>query len=437
MFYGIDLGTTNSLIGSGDNLYSGLVSSSVNVREKKQSPRDIVSDDIVSSYKVNMTIGNEGKLSIACSSTILKDLAERASLATGTNVTDIVVSVPAKFSHTQRQAVWEAARLAGLNMKGLINEPTAAAIYVCRDMKDLVIVYDLGGGTFDVTLVDSRAGSYYVVATEGEILAGDDFDEALANIAYKDCGIKMRFRGKDSLKVLMSRIRIAKESMQRTGLTQYVDMTDFGYHGAWELTLSIYKETMKRVFAKTISLTKHLLECFIDSTETPKLVFAGGSTACPFLKEWVVEETRLQVVECNEPPDYIVAKGVALYAEMLFLGKAQREVDDVTKRLSIEDDKGRSATIIEKNTTIPVTETITVSNGIRSDKLEIRLYQGDSIVAANNDYIGTLVYKYDKVMEPEEGFVDISVTVDRDGRVSLIGTDVLTMESQEIKLVMR
>lgn len=437
MFYGIDLGTTNSLIGSGENLYSGLVSSSVNVREKKQSPRDIVSDDIVSSYKVNMTIGDEGKLSIACSAVILKDLAHRASMVTGTNVTDIVVSVPAKFSHTQRQAVWEAARIAGLNMKGLINEPTAAAIYVCRDMKDLVVVYDLGGGTFDVSLVDSRAGSYYVVATEGEILAGDDFDEALANLAYNDCGIKMRFRSKGNLKILMSKIRIAKESMQRTGLPQYVSMEDFGYNGAWTLTKEVYIATMKKVFAKTISLTKHLLECNLDFTETPRLVFAGGSTACPFLKEWVVEETGLQAVECHEPPDYIVAKGVALYAEMLYYGKAQREVDDITKRLSIEDDRGMSATIIEKNTTIPVTETITVSNGISSDKLEIRLYQGDSIVAANNDYIGTLVYQYDKVMEPEEGFVDISVTVDRDGRVSLVGTDVLTMESQEIKLVMR
>lgn len=437
MFYGIDLGTTNSLIGSGMNLYSGLVSSSVNVREKRQSPRDIVSEDIVSSYKVNMTIGDEGKLSIACSAVILKDLVYRASMATGTNVTDIVVSVPAKFSHTQRQAVWEAARLAGLNMKGLINEPTAAAIYVCKDMKDLVVVYDLGGGTFDVSLVDSRAGSYYVVATEGEILAGDDFDEALANIAYNQCSIKMRFRGKNSLKTLMSRVRIAKESMQRTGLPQYIDMSDFGYAGVWTLTKDIYINTMKKVFAKTISLTKHLLECNLDSTECPKLVFAGGSTACPFLKQWVSEEVGLQYIQCNEPPDYIVARGVALYAEMLYYGKAQREVDDITKRLSIEDDRGLSVTIIEKNTTIPVTETTTVSNGIRSDKLEIRLYQGDSLVAANNDYIGTLVYKYDKVMDPEEGFVDISVTVDRDGRVSLVGTDVLTMERQEIQLVMR
>lgn len=437
MYYGIDLGTTNSLIGSGENLYTGLVSSSVNVKTKQQSARDIVSGDIVSSYKVNMTIGEEGKLSIACSAIILRDLAEKASMAAKDNVTDIVVSVPAKFSHTQRQAVWEAAKIAGLNMKGLINEPTAAAIYVCRDMKDLVIVYDLGGGTFDVTLVDSRAGSYYVVASEGEILAGDNFDEALALRAFDDCKVKLRFRGKDNLKRLKAAVRLAKESIQRTGLVQYVDMTPYGYNGMWQLTEAIYVPIMKEVFARTISLTRHILQANLDETESPRIVFAGGSTACPYLREWVCKETKLQAVECHEPPDYIVAKGVALYAEMLFNGTAVREVDDVTKRLSIEDNRGMSITVIEKNTTIPITETMTVSNSIRSDKLEIRLYQGDSITAASNDYIGTLVYNYDKVMEPEEGFVDISVTVDRDGRISLMGTDVLTMQSQKIDLILK
>lgn len=437
MYYGIDLGTTNSLIGSGDKLYTGLVSSSVNVKEKKQSPRDIVSDDIVSSYKVNMTTGTEGKLSVACSAVILKDLTDKASKAVGEPVTDVVVSVPAKFSNTQRQAVWDAAEMAGLNMKGLINEPTAAAIYVCKSSKDLVVVYDLGGGTFDVTLVDSRAGSNYVVATEGEILAGDDFDKAIAMVAFDECKVKLRYRSKNNLKVLMSRVRIAKECFQRTGMTQYIDMSGLGYEGTFELTHELYISLMKQVFAKTISLTKHVIECNVGAGDSPKLVFAGGSTACPFLRQWVQNETKLQVVECKEPPDYIVAKGVALYAKMLYDGTAIREVDDITKRLSIEDERGMTVTVIEKYTTIPVTETITASNSVKSDKLEIRLYQGDYLAASSNDYIGTLVYKYDHEMEPGEGFVDISVTVDRDGRVSLCGTDVLTMETQNIQLVMR
>ena len=437
MYYGIDLGTTNSLIGSGDNLYSGLVSSSVNIKEKRQSPRDIVSPDIVSSYKVDMTTGTEGQLPIACSAVILRDLADRATKAVGEPVTDIVVSVPAKFSHTQRQAVWQAAERAGLNMKGLINEPTAAAIYVCKDVKDLVVVYDLGGGTFDVTIIDSRAGNYYVVATEGEILAGDDFDAALINQAFNDCGVKMRYRSKDSQKMFMAAMRLHKEALQKTGITQYVDMTPYGVDTVWQLTPEIYVSIMKQVFAKTVSLTKHVIECYLDQTENPKLVFAGGSTACPYLRAWIQEETGLSAVQCDTMPDLIVAKGVAIYAEMLYFGIAQKEVDDITKRLSIEDDKGMSVTVIEKNTTIPVTEMLTVSNSETSDKLEIRLYQGDSIVANNNDYIGTLVYHYGQVVEAEQGYVDVSVTVDRDGIISLTGTDMLTGDTQKIELVMR
>ena len=225
---GIDLGTTNSLIGWGDELYTSLVSSSVNVETKSQVDRDVISNNVVSSYKVNMTTGESGKLPIACSSIILRDLVNRAQRATGEFIEDIVVSVPAKFSHTQRQAVWNAAEMAGLNMRGLINEPTAAAIYVCRDVKDLVVVYDLGGGTFDVTILDSRAGNYFVVATDGDgHLAGDNFDKALVDRALKDLNVKIRFRTEDNIKLLSSKMRLAKESLQRSGLTQYIDMSMF------------------------------------------------------------------------------------------------------------------------------------------------------------------------------------------------------------------
>ena len=134
MYFGIDLGTTNSLIGSGDMLFSGLVSSSVDVKNGKQVSRDEVGEDIVSSYKVDMTTGTEGELAIGCSSVILKTLADHVTNTTGFPVNDVVISVPAKFTHTQRQAVYKAGEKAGLNVVGLINEPTAAAIFVCREM---------------------------------------------------------------------------------------------------------------------------------------------------------------------------------------------------------------------------------------------------------------------------------------------------------------
>ena len=438
MICGIDLGTTNSLIGHGDELYTGLVSSSVNVSTKSQADRDIVSPDIVSSYKVNMTTGKSGELPVACSSIILQDLCARASRSTGEFIEDIVVSVPAKFSHTQRQAVWNAAERAGLTMHGLINEPTAAAIYVCRDVKDLVVVYDLGGGTFDVTILDSRAGNYFVVATDGDgHLAGDNFDAALAERAMSDYGVKMRYRSKDNIKVLQSRIRIAKEVIQKTGLPQFVNMSDFGCDKDWPLTADVYVEVMKKVFEPTIRLTNQIVQMNLMEHERPKLVFVGGSTACPCLKQWVREETGLEDIPCDTPPDYIVAKGVALYAKMLEDGTAEKEVDDVTKCLCIENSMGMAEVIIEKNTIIPTTEVKTFDNTEDTQFLNINLYQGDSLFCKDNDYIGTLVYDYGEVRPAHTGIVEVEITVDRNGRISLMCMDITTCNTQQIELVLK
>ena len=438
MICGIDLGTTNSLIGHGGELYTGLVSSSVDVSKKAQVDRDVVSKDIVSSYKVNMTTGSSGKLPIACSSIILRDLVNKASMRTGQYIEDIVVSVPAKFSHTQRQAVWDAAEQAGLTMHGLINEPTAAAIYVCKDVKDLVVVYDLGGGTFDVTILDSRVGNYFVVATDGDgHLAGDNFDKALVNKALNDCKVKMRFRSVDALKMLTSKMRIAKETLQKTGLDQYIDMHVVGVDGEWKLTKDTYITIMKDVFAPTVKLTKQIIQTNLTELEKPKLVFVGGSTACPFLKQWVKEETGLEDIPCDVQPDLIVAKGVALYAEMVENGTAETEVDDVTKCLCIENELGMAEVIIEKNTIIPITEVKVFDNTEDTQYLNVNLYQGDSILCSENDYVGTLVYDYGEVRPAHTGIVEIEITVDRNGRISLSCTDITTNDTQQINLVMK
>lgn len=435
---GIDLGTTNSLIGHGDELYTGLVSSSVDVSTKSQVDRDVVSPNVVSSYKVNMTTGSSGKLPIACSTIILRELANKATQRCGSYIEDVIISVPAKFSHTQRQAVWEAAEAAGLTVHGLINEPTAAAIYVCRDVKDLVVVYDLGGGTFDVTILDPRVGNYFVVATDGDgRLAGDNFDAALVIKALNDCKIKVRFRTEDAIKALTSHMRIAKECMQKTGLPQYVDMSALGYAGEWKLTKEEYIAIMKTTFAPTIKLTKQLIEANLMVSEKPKLVFVGGSTACPFLREWVKEETGLDDIECDTQPDLIVAKGVALYAKMVEDGVAENQVDDVTKCLCIENDLGMAEVIIEKNTIIPVTEVKVFDNTEDTQFLNINLYQGDSILCANNDYVGTLVYDYGEVRPAHSGIVEVEITVDRNGRISLACTDITTNDTQEIRMVMK
>lgn len=433
---GIDLGTTNSLIGWGEELYTNLVSSSVNINTKSQVERDVVDENVISSYKVNMTTGKSGELPIACSSIILRELVNRAQRRTGEFIDEVVISVPAKFSHTQRQAVYNAADKAGLLVRGLINEPTAAAIYVCRDMKDLVVVYDLGGGTFDVTILDSRAGNYFVVATDGDgRLAGDNLDQAIIEKAFKDSKVKLRFRTKENIEKMKVQARKAKEAIQRNGLTQYIDMSYCGVNKDWALTLEDYISLTKEVFASTVKLTKQIVYTSIMDTEKPKIIFVGGSTACPYLREWIKEETGLEEISCNVQPDLLVAKGVALYAKMVEEGTAESEIDDVTKCLCIENDLGMAEVIVEKNTIIPVSEIRTFDNSEDTQYLNINLYQGDSIVCRDNEYIGTLIYDYGEVRPAHTGIVEVEIIVDRNGRVSLMATDITTCNTQKIDLV--
>ena len=435
-YYGIDLGTTNSLIGRGNELYSGLVSSSVNISEAKQCDRNCVGEDIISSYKTDMTIGSEGKLPIACSSIILKELAEQAGRRVGERVEDVVISVPAKFSFTQRKAVWKAGEEAGLTVKGLINEPTAAAIYVCQDVKNLIMVYDLGGGTFDITLIDSRAGNYYVVATEGGILAGDDFDEAIVQFIFASMNIKTRYRIASNMQKIKLRVRQAKEALQKTMLTQYISMEGFGVDTDFALTVEDYVALMKNTFEETVTLTKRVMAKNLNAYEKPQLVFVGGSTACPFLRAWVQDEVGLDCVECDCAPDYIVAKGVALYAEMLENGTAAEEIVDVTKRLCIEDDRGMTLTVIDKDTNIPTSGVILIENKTDSDTLTINLYQGDSILTSECEYVGTMSYDYGEVMPAGTGVVELTIIVDRDGIITIKGYNINTGTEQEATIIM-
>lgn len=440
MVFGIDLGTTNSLIGTGDSLLTDLVSSSVDVSTKKQVARNIVGPDIVSSYKTDMSMGEEGRLSIACSAIILRELADTASKRYGEEVKDVVISVPAYFSTSQREAVYKAAQEAGLNLKILINEPTAAALYVCRDIKDLIVVYDLGGGTFDVSIVDSRIGNYAVVATDGIVLGGDNLDEALIEEVLKELRVPVRFRTKVNIRQLKTKMCLAKEEIQKEGVYKVdVDLEWMGVPATYTLTEEVYKRIIKEVFGRTILMTKNIISVNLPSYEKPKIVFVGGSSNCPYLKAMLKEEIEAEEIKCDISPDFVVAKGVALYAQLYYEGKIQGVVEDVTKRLCIEDNKGRSITIIESNSSVPCKASITVHNSTQADKLSLKLFQGDSMIAKNNEYIGTLVYKYGRAVLEHEGIVEVTVSVSADGVISLSAMEVLYGEDfrQSIELTAR
>ena len=166
-------------------------------------------------------------------------------------------------------------------------------------------------------------------------------------------------------------------------------------------------------------------------------MFVGGSTADKYLREWVKSELDLEEMKFDCNPSYIVARGVAEYAKMVEDGTAASEVTDVTARLSIELSTGQTETIIEENSSIPITETHMIINDEDTRYLNLNLYQGNNVMAVENTYIGTLVYDYGSVVKKGQGVVEVDLTVDRNGHIKLSATDMTRNITQDIKLIMR
>ena len=440
MICGIDLGTTCSAIGYGDKLFTNLVDSSVDFSNCKQVPRTTVGDSIVASYKKDMTMGDNGKTAIKASSIILRTLVDAAMARTGEHIENIIVSVPAAFTNIQRTAVIEAGKLADLNVVSLINEPTAAALFLTKNNPGLYIVYDLGGGTFDLTIIDNRVGIPKVLCTDGRMVAGDDFDNAILNDIISQLNIKVRYRTNTNRQIMLNRIREAKINIQKSGVNQIIDCDVFGVACDYELTVSHYEEIMKSVFGETITLIKRQLSVYIPRHEKPTILFVGGSCNCPYLRSWVCNETDLNEYDgenSDVAPDYLVALGVAEYAKSYEEGGAAEMVRDVTKRICIEDYRGVGVTVIEDNTIIPYTTQFPVSNDEDCSKLEIPLYQGNNVIAKKNEYIGTMIYDYGRTVPAHMGLVSIEISISIGGVLTLVAMDPTSGKKQEITLTIR
>lgn len=410
--YGIDLGTTNSLLGCGDELLTGLVPSVVDL-QTGMAGKEVLEDMSASrSFKCDISLSKEGQLSVSASSRVLRQLVKES----GADVHRVVISVPAYFSDNQRQATIKAAQLAGLEVVGLINEPTAAAIYASRSRKALSLVYDLGGGTFDVSVVDSRFGDYDVQATDGCILGGDNFDANIRRWVIKQGAIKVHHLSQEDLTRLKWDCSKLKIRVQQSQKDEELDLSSYGA-GRVCMTTQIYTEIMKLTFSETIIKAKKVLGEAVPVGESYDLVMVGGSTRCPFLREWVAKEMGQKPVDMFYDPDKIVAQGAALYAQMLNDGTAHVQVSDVTKALSIEMADGSARVLIQRNSKIPVQETTVVYNSVASDSLQLNLYQGDSVLASQNELIGQLIYSYGSVIPAWEGEVIVGITVEVDGTI--------------------
>lgn len=428
--YGIDLGTTNSLIGLHKTGYlSDIVPSCTNLETGETGSSMFDNMDATRSFKVDMSMGIEGNTPRVASANVLKELIKQVK---DDVVKDVVISVPAYFSDNQRSATIAAAKMAGLNVKALVNEPTAAAMYIANQKQGLYVVYDLGGGTFDCSIIDSRFGAFDVQATDGRKIGGDNFDANIMRHFIKVGHIpihKLNPKSRMSLQHFSAKKKI---EMQKTKADIEIDFSEW-YGDKVKFTTENYISIMKLTFSETINCMMKLLRAWVPSTERYSILLVGGSTHCPFLQNWIETETKQRPEQLSYDPDRVVAQGAALYADLMEKGEVNVTVSDVTKQLGIGLYDGTIDVLVPANSKIPLSVEKMLTNQAASMGLELDLYQGNTIFRKDSECIGKLIYNYSEPKEAMEGNVIITIKVDMSGVITLSAKELLG-EEQTITL---
>ena len=467
---GIDLGTTNSCVADmeggesvvipnaeGNRTTPSVVAFSkdgermvgqVAKRQAITNPdRTIMSikREMGTNYKVN--IDGKAYTPQEISAMILQKLKADAEAYLGQTVTEAVITVPAYFTDAQRQATKDAGRIAGLDVKRIINEPTAAAVAygVDKETAQKVMVYDLGGGTFDVSILDIDDGVIEVLATAGNNrLGGDDFDKAvmdwMAAEFKKDTGIDLT-----GDKVAMQRLKEAAEKakIELSGVTStninlpYItaDAT-----GPKHLDLTLTRAKFDQLTANLVEATsgpvkQAMRDAGLSSSDISKVLMVGGSSRIPAVVEAVKKFTGSEPFK-GINPDECVAMGAALQAGVLTGDVKGLLLLDVTPlSLGIETMGGVCTRLIERNTTIPVKKSQIFSTAADNQtSVEVNVLQGEREMAAANKSLGR--FHLDGIAPARRGVPQIEVTfdIDANGIVNVSAKDLGTGNAQHITI---
>jgi molecular chaperone DnaK len=381
------------------------------------------------------------------SAMILQKLKSDAEAYLGEKITEAVITVPAYFTDAQRQATKDAGRIAGLEVKRIINEPTAAALAygIDKEGDQKVMVYDLGGGTFDVSVIEMGDGVQEVLATAGNnLLGGDDFDQRIITFLIdtfkKDTGIDL---SKD--KMAMQRLREAAEKakIELSGMPSSAINLPFitadaegPKHMDITLTRAKFNELTADLVEKTMGPVRQALEdAKLKPADIDKVLLVGGSTRIPAVQEAVKKFMGKEPFK-GINPDECVALGAALQGGVLGGDVKGLLLLDVTPlSLGIETMGGVFSRIIERNTTIPTKKSqifSTASDGQTS--VEVHVLQGEREMASGNKTLG--LFKLDGIAPAPRGVPQIEVTfdIDANGIVSVSAKDKGTGREQHITI---
>ena len=467
---GIDLGTTNSCVAvieggepvvianaEGARTTPSVVAFSkdgermvgqVAKRQAITNPERTVSSikrHMGSDYKV--TIGDKTYTPQEISAMILQKLKSDAESYLGGKVTEAVITVPAYFTDAQRQATKDAGRIAGLDVKRIINEPTAAALAYGIDKEDdqKVMVYDLGGGTFDVSIIEMGDGVQEVLATAGNNhLGGDDFDQRiidwLADEFKKEQGIDLR-----NDRMAMQRLKEAAEKakIELSGVTTSTISLPFitadatgPKHLETTLTRAKFNEMTADLVEATMGPVRQALQdSGLKTSEINKVLMVGGSSRIPAVQEAIKNFTGLEPFK-GINPDECVAVGAAIQGGVLGGDVEGILLLDVTPlSLGIETMGGVSTKIIERNTTIPTKKSQIFSTAADNQtSVEVHVLQGEREFAKDNKTLG--VFHLDGIMPAPRGVPQIEVTfdIDANGIVHVSAKDLGTQKEQSISI---
>ena len=468
---GIDLGTTNSCVAVMEGGEPVVITNSEGARTTPSvvsfqangerlvgqvAKRQAITNPDKTIMSIKRHMGTDYKVNIdgkdytpqEISAMILQKLKADAEAYLGEKVTEAVITVPAYFNDAERQATKDAGRIAGLDVKRIINEPTAASLAYGLDKMDSahkILVYDLGGGTFDVSILDLGDGVFEVVSTNGDArLGGDDFDQRIIDYIAEDFkaqnGIDLR-QDKMALQRLKEAAEKAKIELSSSTQTlinlpfitadatgpKHIDMT---------LTRAKFDELTHDLVERTINIMKEALKSGnVSLNDIDKVILVGGSTRIPAVQEAVKNFTGKEPSK-GVNPDECVAMGAAIQAGVLTGDVKDVLLLDVTPlTLGIETLGGVATPLIERNTTIPARKSQIFSTAADNQtSVEIHVVQGERQMAADNKTLGR--FTLSGIAPAPRGIpqIEVAFDIDANGIVKVSATDKATGKEANITI---